>query len=314
MPVASPRLRMTISAAHVLKSIVKGIDNSFYPYLHPVSTCLHNRLPFSGNMLEFHFNRYANWFDYAFRLNYQYDAALLLRPGYEHLLSPSKDAFLYGAQNIWFEYDLPACPYPSFFIDLYRNERFCPAKAYRSLQQTARGFHYSANDKLLPFLYKLAENDLHTVYYGLMLSRADKPVRLTIEGIQPAQLTTALATIGWQGNYQLIDEVQKTFLPYARKVVLAIDFHDNLSSRIGIEVFSDRLDLLTDSIRGHMTPQQYAFVQSWEGVQLMEPALSHHLTLLHNRGITHIHKRINHVKWIIDNNRINTKAYLYYCF
>jgi hypothetical protein len=147
-----------------------------------------------------------------------------------------------------------------------------------------------------------------------MFSRHKKALRLTIDGIQPSDLVSALENIGWQGNYPLIYELQNKYLHNVSKIVLAVDYDKELGNKLGIEVFSDDPASLPALIRTHLSKKQYSFLQAWEDEMIPDSFLKNELALLYNREITHICKRINHLKFTVDANQLTPKAYLYYCF
>ena len=313
-------------AASVLESIAKNTGQIFHTAFQPVCTFLQGGLPCSGNILELHFNRDDGWFDFACRINKQFDAPFLsrelsfpgmpprIRQGYDQLITPPSGDFAFGIENVWFEYDLPVSAYPAVFFDLYRRQHFCYAETFDALRSVGQLFHYPVNNAILPFLQKVQANGLRTVYYGFMFSRNTQAVRMTIDGIGCSNLVSVLKTIGWDGNYQWIKEWQRKYQSNVSKIVLAIDHDKKLGNKLGIEVFSDEPSSLTTLIRAYISQKQYSFLQEWEGEIVPENSLKEKLTLLHNREITHICKRINHIKFTVDANQVTHKAYLYYCF
>jgi len=326
MTYAAKASQTSIHAASVLESIAKKTGQKFHPAFQPVYTFLQGRLPFSGNILELHFNRDDGWFDYACRINKQFDAPFLsrelsfpgmptnIRQGYYQLITPQSRDFAFGIQNVWFEYDLPLSTSPAIFFDLYRRQNFCYAETFDALRSMGQLFHYPVHSAILPFLQKVQANGLRTVYYGFMFSRNTEAVRMTIDGICSNNLVSVLETIGWNSNYQWIKELQSKLMNNVSKIVLAVDHDKKLGNKLGIEIFSDEPSSLTALVRTYISPKQYSFLQEWEGEIVPENSLKEKLTLLYNREITHICKRINHIKFTIDTNQVTPKAYLYYCF
>ena len=314
-----------VSAADVL-TCIKHDMAEFSGHFNPVTDFARHVQAYSGNMLELHFDR-AAWFDYAFRSNVQFDKPLLqdagspadlpfIRQVHRLLLNESSTTFRYGIENICFEYDFPFKTDPSVFFDIHRTTGLSLEEKYEALKNTTRGFHYSLPDELLGFLMKLQRLRLDVVYFGCMLSRESKAVRLTIHGIDVEELPGTLERMGWCGDIDKVAALQHAYLHPGQQIVLGVDFRDRLQSRIGIEIFDEQPDLLTEKLYGNAVigEEQYRFLQQWPGSTTPCPATAASLQSLHHRTADRIFRRINHFKFTVHNRCLSTKAYLYYCF
>ena len=281
----------------------------------------------SGNILELHFDR--NSVDFATRLNLKFDKDLIRRVksnyynlpfinnNFKALIKQEKDVFNYGIENMWIEYDAPFNCAPALFFDINRNDAFRPKSVYSNLQQITDVFGYCINERLLQYLEQVKQAGLYVVYYGLMFSRDAKSIRLTINGIQAWQLTNTLRSIGWKGNYKILEKLTATYLKSEQKLVIGIDFENNVEDRIGIEVFDNNYTAFMQILYNnqHVNKAHVDLLNTWQQRVKLPEHLSSALTQLHQRPIDWLYTRINHFKFVIDNTKaIAVKGYLYYCF
>jgi len=315
-------------AGAVLKIIQEASGPLFSRQLDPVIELADNIPAFSGNYLEVHFNRGDNWLDFLTRINSQYDRPLLCnkelmgnffhfaQKEYQLLMNPEKNGFGWGIENLWFEYDLPVQTKPSLFFDLYRRVDFRCEKYFEGINRITGMFGYPLYPEMMDFFCRLKNLHLKTVHYGLMFSRETNLIRLTIPDIGAEKLIDTLEAIGWAGNYDILREIQARYLYQGQRIVLSVDFDSKLGSRLGVEVYETEPEALVKKLYRNRvySTDYYDVLKNWEGYTLLHPAIAQALQLLHKRPVDRIYKRINHVKFSINNDSVDTKAYLYYCF
>ena len=315
-----------INAATVLEIIQRNMSEESRLQLTPVIKLARNIPAFSGNMLELHFDRSDEWFDVAFRINDQYDKALLCRnslnntsgfiqQGYRQLINRYKTGFHHGIENVWFEYDAPFQGDPSLFFDMHRSSRQVREKA-AGIEAVSQLFQFPFYHELSSFVDQVQSQGLHVVYAGYMFPRKSEAIRITIEGLTGMNLEAIVKRWNWQGDYALLATLRNKFLREDEKIVLSIDFSNRLGSRLGIEINgTGRTDIIEKLTQEKQCGKQQAqTVNNWAGTIEPWPAVASALSNLHRRTIGLIHKRINHFKFSIENQFINCKIYLYYCF
>lgn len=317
-----------INAAAVLESIAKATESGFSKQFHPVIELARNLPAYSGNILELHFDRPGCWFDFAFRINKQYDSPLLtpallqnkiapfIQKGLDQLFQNPMPGFRYGIGNVWVEYDFPFQTAPALFFDLHRDEAFLPERTYRDLKKLATVFQYPISEELPGFLTTIKQLRLKVVYYGLMLSRKGASIRLTLEGVEAAGIIGTVRKLSWTGNDEALIELQKDYLRPNQRIVLCVDFDNILGSKLGLEVHDrDPNAFLEKTATNRRCEERYLdLLKSWPGKTALSLPLSRALSALHQRTVSCVYRRINHIKFTIDKDTINTKAYLYYCF
>lgn len=289
-----------------------------------------NTIPaLSGNILEVHFDKNDNNVDFAARLNASFDKKIIthVKPG-DFLFPCVPDGFLslfkqngsyfdYGIENIWLEYDAPFAAPPALFFDIDRNKPFHPARVYDALVCITNGMKYRIEENVFPFLEQISRCGLHVVYYGLMFSRNNPSLRLTINGIGADNLTDALAALGWKGNTKALQRFTSMYLDKTQKLVLGVDVGNGLSPRIGIEIFDESQPAFINKLycNRHINNEQLKTLAAWEQRFVLPSRLRKALSELHGRNVYELHTRINHFKFVLDNSEtIKAKGYLYYCF
>lgn len=317
-----------ITAAEVLKTVQESMDDEFAIQLNPVIPLAEKLPACSGNMLETHFDKAEGCFDFACRINSDFDQKVLhtfhqqnsipcfLSRGYCSLLNASETGFRYGIENVWFEYDFPFTAVPALFLDINRGKPFCPETIYYLLQHAAASFNYSLHHSLLSFLHKIKLLHLYVVYYGFMFSRNTTALRLTINGVRAHNLLQILHALGWTGSYRQVEKLKETYLNDEQQLVLSVDVDQQLSPNIGIEIFEDNCNPLIKALynNGIISHKQQAFLSGWECTCCLTPRISYNLTQMHQRNVECIYKRLNHFKIALKGGTVNAKAYLYYCF
>lgn len=319
----------TACAAAVLECLNVSLNDQFCSALHPVIALTRTLPAYSGNMLELHFDRNEAPFDFAYRINKDYDAPLLkpalltetvtpfLQNEPDQLFQNPMSRFRYGIESICVEYDFPFGSPPALFFDLNRDEAFNCRKVYGDLKKIANVFQFPMYEELSYFLAHVKQLGLKVVYYGLMLSRRSEAIRLTIEGMEFGQLTEIITALGWTGNYNTLQELQQTYLKANQRLVLCVDFDKCLGNKLGIEVHSPDWEPILKKLtaNGLCHKKQYHLLKSWYGKTALPNALSTALTALHQRPVTCIYRRLNHFKFVLDDSEaIKAKGYLYYCF
>ncbi len=304
-----------LHAGAVLRQIQNGVHDSLARILHPVA-CLAENLPaFSGSILELSFDSRSHPVDFAVRINRHFDHFLIEGLNGSFPIEPHT-LFDVGVENIWVEYDAPFNNQPSLFFDIGRNE-LAPHKVYDSFLKIISFYRIAGSKNILPVLEMIQDVGAQVVYCGLMLSRPFSPVRLTINGIMPKEVSAVLSILGWQGNYAALEEIERMFLHDRQKIVLAIDITDRVQNRIGIEILDDNNEKLANLFHRQslINVQQLNWLKDWEEVRHMPDEISDGLSRQHGRCIRELHTRINHFKFVLDNPaRVLLKTYLYYCF
>ena len=316
-----------VNAAAVLESITKTTESGLSQQFQPLIGLARNIPAYSGNILELHFDRSDAPFDFAFRINKQYDGPLLapallhnkiapaIQEGLNQLFQNPMPGFRYGIENVWVEYDYPFETAPSLFFDLHRDEAFLPERAYGHLKKLAAVFQYPISEELFGFLATVKQLRLNVVYYGLMFSRKEASVRLTLEGIAAERIIETVKQLGWRGKNPTLTELQKTCLSANGKIVLCVDFEKSLGTKLGIEVHEPDVNAFLKTANQNSTCKSLcALVKSWPGKTALAFPLSKALSALHQRTVNCVYRRINHFKFTIDESGITPKAYLYYCF
>ncbi len=281
----------------------------------------------SGNILELHFGK--NTVDFATRVNKDFDRVVLRKINHNYynlpfinedllrLIKPERNGFNYGIENIWIEYDAPFLCSPAIFFDIDRSASFCPQSAYRSVQKITDSFEWQIGGRLLQFLNQIKQAGLQVVYYGLMFSRDTGSIRLTIHGIQPARLKDTLEKLAWKGNYQSLQRVT-TYLKKEQKLVVGVDFKNDVEDRIGIEIFDNApIAFLQQTLcKNQLISKEHTdLLKKWQQCLALPEYLTNSLSRLYQRPVQHLYTRINHFKFIIDSSEaIALKGYLYYCF
>lgn len=315
-----------INAADVLSFLQNNTSAATAAYIAsiiPFAKCIP---ALSGNILELNFGN--NNVDFAARLNVDFDMGLIkkincnyynlpfIRENLLTLIQRERNGFDYGIENIWIEYDAPFHSAPALFFDINRNSVFCPQFVYNSLHKVKDIFGWCINSRLLHFLEQVKQTGLQVVYYGLMFSRNEKSTRLTIKGIQTTQLIDTLKSLGWRGNYEVLEKFT-VYLNKEQKIIVGVDFENNIKDRIGIEVFVDNQRAFIETLYNNqqISERHVNVLNSWPQCFKLHEHLSVALTQLHERTIQQLHTRINHFKFVIDSSEaVTVKAYLYYCF
>jgi hypothetical protein len=157
---------------------------------------------------------------------------------------------------------------------------------------------------------------LNVQYFGLMFSRKPAPLRFTIGDVPAGQLTAVLRGLGWEGDYSRVAEIEEQFLPLSDKVAIGLDFNGQPGSRLGIEVAVTDTEAAVEQLhrQGAFNKDQHQLLKQWQGKVALDKNISAALSELHQREICYVHKRINHFKFILDNDQVTGKAYLYYCY
>lgn len=314
-------------AGSVLGCIRKDITGASPWYFDPLIRFAQRVPAFSGNMIELHFDR-KHWFDFSLRINTQFDRVLIpewplreqlscsLQEGYQQLLNEERNGFLYGIENLWFEYDFPVNADPSLFFDLHRSTGLSFKKRMKDLAKVSGLFGYSLPQGLEDLLAVLHENDLPVLYYGLMFSRQPMFLRFTIPNIEPGQLAAVLQKLGWKGDYTLVEALGAEYLQSFDKISIALDYNGQLGSRLGVEAYTEDADAAVEMFyrKDAFNKDQYQLLKQWQGKVTLDPDISTALSELHEREICYVHKRINHFKFLLDNGQVTGKAYLYYCY
>lgn len=282
----------------------------------------------SGNILELHFGK--NTVDFATRLNIKFDKSIIekiklnyynlpfINEGFLTLIKQDESGFNCGIENMWIEYDAPFNNAPALFFDINRSASFCPQSAYKCVQKITDSFGWQTSEKLLQFLNQIKQAGLQVIYYGLMFSRDARSIRLTIHGIQVARLRDTLEKLAWKGNYQSLDRVTTTYLKKEQKLVVGIDFKNDVEDRIGIEVFdNDPVAFMQQTLyeNQHISERYVSLLKTWQRCLALPEYLTDSLSHLYQRPVQNLYTRINHFKFIIDGSEaIDVKGYLYYCF
>lgn len=164
-----------VSAASVLESIKENLDGAFHHHFNPIIEWSRSMPPFSGNMLELHFNRNEAWFDFAYRISKEYDASLLkaallpkiilplLQDEQSEFFQKPMPCFRYGIENICIEYDFPFQSPPALFFDLHRDKEFDYEKVYADLKKLASVFQQPIYEELIDFFAKIKRAGLNVV-------------------------------------------------------------------------------------------------------------------------------------------------------
>lgn len=319
LPVASDVLAFL---QQVLKPAAGRLLNSVIHFAHNLPVT-------SGNILEVHFDKEVNNVDFAARLNTSFDKQIIgelfygdysfpiMAGGFPSLFDEDGSGFVYGIENIWAEYDAPFTGPPALFFDLHSGKSFHVKEAFKALCCLAKALTYQLDENVLACLEKVQGCGLHVVYYGLMFSRTNPSLRLTINGVNADNLTNILAALGWNGNGEAIQRLTSTYLDKSQNLVLGIDAAKHISSRIGIEVFDRNQSAFANTLHcnGHINEEQLEMLASWEQRFVLPKRLRNALSELHGRDVHELHTRINHFKFVLDDTEnIKTKGYLYYCF
>ena len=312
----------------MISSIVELNAASLLKYAYSPNLPVSNLPIYSGNILELHNDRPEQWFDFSFRINKDYDKQVLnaikyhqnipafVSNGYEQLLDESSSSFQYGIENIWFEYDHPFPDTPSLFFDIHKNSGITETEKFSDVLKVCNHFKYHCNPKLPDFLNVLAENNLHVLYYGLMLPRQSSAMRMTVKGINADNLIDIIHKLGWRGDKSLLLNIMTTYIKSGQHLLLDVDYDTQLGDKIGIEIFDEEpLELLDKFIRHGVYQKPYDdFLRNWEETQTLPGEVTVALSGMYRRDINRLYKRINHFKITLENNIAKTKAYLYYCF
>lgn len=326
-PATATPAPFSISAAPVLESIQKSLQGQLHNQLDAIIELARTLPPFSGNMLELHFYRKEAPFDFACRINKNYDAPLLNRAllpetvlpfiqgECDQLFKKPMPCFRYGIENVCVEYDFPFSSPPALFFDLHRDQEFMPGETYEDLKKLAAAFQQPVHEELANFFAKIKAAGLHVVYSGFMLSRKGESIRFTIEGVRFDTLTKAITALGWRGDYDALGKPKQTYLQ-AQRLVLCVDFDRQLGHKLGIEVHAPDWKPLSKQLFTNCIcdEEQYDLLKSWYGNTALSHHLSKELSRLHQRAITCLYRRINHFKFTLESGTITTKTYLYYCF
>lgn len=308
-----------ISAAALLELVQKRIDGIAPEVPGPLMALAAATSPFSGNILELHFDKCMNSIDFATRINKQFDAALI--PEYYLPATPYGLNRLigedHGIENIWIEYDAPFSQPPALFFDLNRKTGFCTQVVCSSLQQIAGRLDYPLATRLLPFLQLVHQLRLQVVQYGFMFSRQTRSVRLTIHGITPETLQKQLYQLGWKGNYHVLEQLRTAYLHAGQKLVIGIDLDEGIANRIGIEVFDKASQTFIHTLykNGRIGAAHATLFTHWPGSHPLPEDISHRLEQLQQRQADRLYTRINHFKFVVDDTGVTElKGYLYYCY
>jgi hypothetical protein len=327
--IRSPAPSTALTAKAVLQQVQNTLDDPFARLLDPINRFAATIPPFSGNILEMHFDRPDAPIDFATRISRSFDQRMLTQLQRHHTQltqlhrhparSPILPASLFhpAVENCWIEYDAPFENAPALFFDIDRNGAFDPERAYTCFREIVTVYDIPENKDLLPFLQKVKGLGASVVYYGLMFSRPSRSIRLTINGIQPGNLAQALTGLGWKGNYDTLKKICRQYLHEGQKIVLAVDWENGLQNRIGIEIFDEDNNRLMEQFHaGNLISSRHVnWFKQWERVSDMPDDLSNTLSQQHGRPIKVLHTRINHFKFVISNSEcVSLKGYLYYCF
>ena len=317
-----------MDAAAILQIIQNKEEGALRRHLDSVINFARQIPAYSGNILEWHLNRDHAPFDFACRINADYDKPLLLvkpmqpdtspfiQEGYSGLLDSNNNCFKFGIQNIWLEYDFPFPGNPALFFDIHRKAATSPLLKWEHLKLICGYFQQALPPAAFDFLNKIHASHLIVVYAGFMFSRESQSLRLTIKGMEPGQLPEILKLLTWPGDYQAVAKLLGDYTLPGQTVMLSVDFDDQLRQRIGVEFFAPDFVLFTQKLRQNnvIREDQLRLLAQWEGKLDLPPAAAKALTQVHQRIVNHIYKRINHFKFIIQEHTVTAKAYLYYCF
>lgn len=318
----------TLHAGRILQIIRDDLGDTAVGYLSPAIQFAQQLPAYSGNILEWHLSNEAAPFDFSCRINSTYDKPLLsltplarsdhysfVEEGYQRLLTSSGDQFRFGIENIWFEYDAPYQEAPALFFDLHRNVATEPQHKWQDLKIICGYFQQELDDATWPVFRRIHEARQTVVYAGLMFSRTAKALRFTIGGMAPHQLSDVLKMLGWYGNYELVRSLTNDYRYVSQKTMLSVDVDDQVNPRIGIEIFTEDVAPLLEKLAGRLVnEEQRNLLAQWQGKSNLPSEVARNLARMHRRLVTHIDRRINHIKFVLDKERITVKAYLYFCF
>lgn len=320
--------RKLLSAGEVLRWNAKDLGNNYDLFLKPVIAFADRHLPWSGCGLEMHFDRGDTWFDFLFRINPDYDRALLCHASFPYLskyfpeerirplIRPQTGSFSHGIQNIWFEFDAPFQDTPGLFFDPLRDEPYTESAIAAAMTEICPCAGCTASPFLLSFLRRLDEVNLRSDYIGFMLSRPQTPIRLTTAKTPAGRLKQTLSACSWPGDMKPILSWQSDFLHETDRLALALDLDDRLLPALGIECYpADNAAMIERlSEKKLIGDEQRRFLMDWEGIFDLPAEGARQLSALYDRDITEGHRRINHFKFSFTGGRPKAKAYLYYCF
>lgn len=317
-----------MDAAAILQIIQNNGEGAILRHLDAIIHFTRQIPAYSGNILEWHLNRDHAPFDFACRINADYDKPLLLvkpmqpdtspfiQEGYSGLLDPDNDCFKFGIQNIWLEYDFPFEGNPALFFDIHRNVTAHSELKWRQLKIVGGYFQQTLPPAAFDFLNQIYASQLMVVYAGFMFSRESQSLRLTIKGMEPERLPEILKLLAWPGDYQAVDKLLRDYALPGQTMMLSVDFDKQLGQRIGVEFFAkDTVSFISRLYKNKiLSGDQRSLLAQWEGKIALPTVAASALTQMHQRTVNYVYKRINHVKFVLDENTLTAKAYLYYCF
>lgn len=317
----------TIQAGTVLEALGAGLWQGFADDVAPLLPLTRSLPPFSGSMLELHPGRAGCPFDWSCKATFEYDGPLLqpasllatmpqlASDSIRHLTGPGSDSYLYGIENLYFEWDFPAGNGPALFFDLGRNTGARVGEQQADLCRLCESFYYPLKPEQTGFVKQLEIMGLRVVYFGLMLSRPHSPLRLTTSGIETEKLPGVLSALGWQGSQDQVKLLCSRYIDHACQVTLSFDAGKHPGPRIGIEVTdplpAETISRLTGD--GLLNEQEARWLHLWPGQTDLGTETAAALSALHQRPVSLLYRRLNHFKFILD-KYLSAKAYLYYCF
>ncbi|KAA6438429.1 hypothetical protein FEM33_17225 [Dyadobacter flavalbus] len=317
-----------VRADTLLKTIRKDPGGLLAGHLDPILELAQSIPAYSGNFLEWHLGKTTGVLDYIYRINTIYDTPLLsfdplpggqdavISRGYRKLVNDARTQFRYGIENVFFEYDFPVLNDPAVFFDLHKRTGIRADAKRHDLLEVCSLFEYPLSEAFSEMLARLDAHDFNAIHFGLMFSRAAKAVRMTIDNVQGGRLTEALKLLGWQGDFGIVSGILDNFSRSTERMLLSVDYGGLCSQRIGIEMLGAGMHRIVPDLAasGMITGQQQELLLKWSGRTLLEPSDARQLSELHQRQVTHLYRRINHFKFIVDGSDVSVKAYLYYCF
>lgn len=158
---------------------------------------------------------------------------------------------------------------------------------------------------------------------GVMLSRPEDSIRLCIQGIPLDQLAPFLASLDWHGSIEMLNRLIED-LPDVDRINLNLDLSDQLSDKIGIECYFQKLnqeiafvDWLVQS-NLCIAEKASALTAKWGGlthqIQHIDswPAELVHRSLLRSSGSCSLFYRyLHHIKLVVVSDLLlQAKAYL----
>lgn len=98
--------------------------------------------------------------------------------------------------------------------------------------------------------------------------------------------------------------------------MVGVDFGSCLENRIRIEIFDDNEAAFIRTLYNnrHISQVDCRLLNAWKQCSTLPDDLSTALTNLHQRPVSGLYTRLNHVKFALDDTEVTTASYLYDCF